>query len=658
MPTLDDFFAHVLSTNPFTDNRVNGPSADEVDVDRIHQPAFERLVVLARETRDGKGGLGAVLWGEAGIGKSHLLARLSRWANNGKQACFVYLHNLQASPDNLPRSLLKSVISILTRGRIDHFAATPLYRLVMTFLAESVDFDYQTEFRWRSAAKAYGRLVDCLSADDDARAALVDRTIYYVLFHFLRSAYLAHQAQDDERRARLAVYWLSGDYVDADEAKLLGLRPGAHAENPVGLVDSQQIKQVLVALARMALSWNRPFLLCFDQVDNLDTPQAAALARFLEALIDSSANLLVVVAGIQASLLQWRGSKVIQDSAWDRLAQFEIPLQRIRVDEGRAIVQARLQRFLQPFVELDAVKQRVRQDALFPLGKRWAQDSLENKVEVRPRDVVSWAREGWYRQQELLRRVGGAHWLTHWHEEPVVVSTLVPLTADQIQEAIDRQVAVKLAEHKAQRLAEPHTLGPNAENLAGLVYALLEPCVRRGLCHPVVGVERAVWESGKARPAHDLTMRRLHAGDDNETRVGVTLVTTSSATSAAAALRRLVQDDDGPDQVLLITDQRQPLPLASKGREYLEELVARGEQRFRHIVVSFDEYAELDALLAIIGLARSGDLEVELSGGQVRLVSEDETIASHARQRRYEGAAILRELLGGRMPLVSQAAQS
>ena len=75
-------------------------------------------------------------------------------------------------------------------------------------------------------------------------------------------------------------------------------------------------------------------------------------------------------------------------------------------------------------------------------------------------------------------------------------------------------------------------------------------------------------------------------------------------------------------------------------------------------MVNFDEYAELDALLAIIGLARSGDLEVELSGGQVRLLSEDETIASHARQRRYEGAAILRELLGGRMPLVSQAAQS
>ena len=70
-------------------------------------------------------------------------------AGGSGQALFVYLHNLQASPENLPRSLLKSVISILTRGRIDHFAATPLYRLVMTFLAESVDFDRRPDYPFR-----------------------------------------------------------------------------------------------------------------------------------------------------------------------------------------------------------------------------------------------------------------------------------------------------------------------------------------------------------------------------------------------------------------------------------------------------------------------------------------------------------------------------
>src|SRR5262249_34319209 len=121
---LEPFFAHLRSANPFTPNRVNGPSAADVDVPAIHQRPFERLTALAREARDEARGLGAVLWGEAGIGKSHLLSRLARWAERDKRGCFVYLQNLQANPDNLPRSLLKAVVSILTQGRQHSFHDT------------------------------------------------------------------------------------------------------------------------------------------------------------------------------------------------------------------------------------------------------------------------------------------------------------------------------------------------------------------------------------------------------------------------------------------------------------------------------------------------------------------------------------------------------
>ena len=77
---LQAFFDQVRSTNPFTDNRVNAPSDEAVDVPSLHGQAFERLTGLALEALAARRGIGVMLWGEAGIGKSHLLSRLDRWA--------------------------------------------------------------------------------------------------------------------------------------------------------------------------------------------------------------------------------------------------------------------------------------------------------------------------------------------------------------------------------------------------------------------------------------------------------------------------------------------------------------------------------------------------------------------------------------------------
>ena len=105
------------------------------------------------------------------------------------------------------------------------------------------------------------------------------------------------------------------------------------------MADNEQVKQVLVALSRLAAAAGRPFVLAFDQVDNLDDEQFAALARFLEALIDASPNLLAVTAGVQSTLVHWRQTQVIQHSAWDRLAQFEVGLQRLTAEQSRQLVQ-------------------------------------------------------------------------------------------------------------------------------------------------------------------------------------------------------------------------------------------------------------------------------------------------------------------------------
>ncbi len=404
---LSAFRVCLQASNPFLDNRINGPSRHDLDVLQLHQSACARLASLAEEALRARRGLGVLLWGEAGIGKSHVLSRLAR--STGERSCVVYLHNLQAAPEQLPRSLLRAVLSQLTFGRRKQFYGTQLFSLVHAAVLANLPAG-QRRFPWPTIQRAFDDWIDQLVRNDLPGSAPLDRLVYEVLFHFFRSVCEQRLQQGDGRAADLAVRWLAGEGLDSDEASLLELPPAPGRDEAVALFDTQQIKQVLVALTRLAGCQQRPFILAFDQVDNLDHEQFAALSRFLEALIDSSPNLLVITAGIQATLAGWREQRVIQDSAWDRLAQFQVPLHRISAEESEQIVRVRLQEFLRPFAALEPVAQRIQADPLFPLGEPWRRQFLHDRVDLRPRDVINWACEGWRQLQDRLRR-DTANWL-------------------------------------------------------------------------------------------------------------------------------------------------------------------------------------------------------------------------------------------------------
>jgi hypothetical protein len=644
-PTLDRFFERVRSDNPFAVNRVGVSTAGTEDAESVHRRAFARLLDLAERARQQRLGVGALLWGEAGIGKSHLLARLGRWAGQEqKQAVYVYLTNLQAQPEQLPRSLLRCVVSILTRGLTAHFYRAPLFYLINAALRQALH-DEGTRHFWPEAEAAYRKLVDELCDQSPGQAAVVDRQVYEVLFRFFRSAYLA-RAQSDDGVAALAVRWLAGDALDPDEAGKLGLAAGPRRE-PASLADDEQVKRVLIALAQLASHRRQPLLLCFDQVDNLEPEQFAALARFLHALLDSAANLLVVTAGVRETIARWQEQGVIQKSTWDRLAEHEIELQRVSVPEARQVVQARLQPFQEAFLSLGPVKNLVQKDYLFPLGEVWAGEFLGGKIEVRPRDVITWAREGWRRQQEAIEEQGGPAWLDGWESRTPPLPPPPKLSEAEIQRLIDDKVDQKLQEHRRQRLLEPQTLPPDADNLAGLLLGLLRRCVESRWFPSLAGVDRSRRPRYGPRPPYDLVLRQRPDRDGTETRTGLLCLVLSNRIAVAAFLRRLAEDDQPPECLVLVTDERRPLDPAARGQEYLDAVRRRYGTRFHDVELTFDEYAEVDALQAAIGLARSGDLEVELPGGVARRVSEQEVLDSHQRRGRYLAHRLLRLLLTG-----------
>lgn len=627
---LQDFAARLCVVNPFAVNRVDRLSGTEADVGSIHSGPFEAIVARAREAREQNRAIGAVVWGEAGAGKSHLLARLARWAGQDNHACFVYLHNLLADPERLPRYVLKYVVSYLTGGMAGPLDRTPLFRVLSAALVEALTRDgVSSDVTWPTAAASFDRLVNRIGAQDPTRAVLLDRDAYRVLFAFYRSVYMARR-QSSDGRAALAVRWLSGDALDPDEAGRLGLR--------AGVTDDQQVKQVLVALTQLAHQRRQPFLLCFDQVDNLGPERVATLAQFLHDLLDSAGNLVVVLSGVKHTLLGYARKRVIPEAAWHRLAQYQLDLPAVGKEEGRQILEARMERLLEPFVGVPEIKAALSHDSLFPLGRAWYQERTRDVIEVRPRRAIDWARERWEQQQGRLAREGAAAWLTTW--ERFGSGPAHPTR----EAAVDALVDAKFAALTARRAQEPHTLPPSPENLCGLTWTLLEQCRHLGQ-YPLRGLTREATKRNQ-RPAYDLILTWAGADGGMSTAV-VFFLGTASATSAAGSLRRLLTAtrDGKAAWLFLITEQRLPLDLGEAGKHYLERLSARAAPRFTHLKLTFEQYAQLDALQAVVGLARSGDLEVD---GEPRAVTEAEVIASHQRRGRYAAHPFLRELLGAR----------
>jgi hypothetical protein len=623
-----DFLAAVAHDNPFARQRVARAGSPAIDVPEIHAGPFLRLVELAKTARRENRAIGVTVWAELGAGKSHLLARLERWAADDFKACFVSPYALQVDADDqLARSVLRDVVAALTAGPGEAWHETPLYRLVQTFIATSMPAAARTR-SFREAEGHFHRLARTLGGEGRA----VRSPVWGVLFEFFRSAYLGHVGRGEGLTAGLAARWLSGDTLDPEESTALGLR-SAHGVGTV-LPNRAEVMKILAALGLIAAQSRRPVILAFDQIHTLSPGQISLLSKFLHELLDSSRNLLVVLSEVQDELLRLVERKVISPASWDRLGEYRIDLGRLTTAEGRQIVQARLDAFLRPFADVPEVQGHRERDPLFPLGSAWFADRLRELVDIRPRRLLQIASERWQQLQqsltdpEALRTwAGAAEGPQPRHVEP----------ARSPEEAIDAAVAAALTERLERHRQAPHKLPPNADNLRGLVEALLLAARDTdGIVPPV--------EAPKGG-AYDLLVRRPGAP------VGLVFLGTENANVVTHALRRLVEDEHPPAEVLLVTDARQPLALGkaprTAGRAYLQQVQDRTDSRFEHVELPFNDYAALEALDAVARQAAELDVGAPATGP----LRPRDVIASHLRSGRLTTHPLLGRLLAGPAPL-------
>jgi hypothetical protein len=411
--------------------------------------------------------------------------------------------------------------------------------------------------------------------------------------------------------------------------------PPADAANPL---DPAECVQTLAVLTQLARANGAPVVLCFDQINNLPREQIAEVSRLLHDLNDRLRNVLLILSEVQEELLKLTAAGVISQATWDRLSAHTVRLPRLTVPQGRQILEARLEAFLQQYEDVPDVSRQLKKDSLFPLGTGWFDERFRDITELRARHLIVIARERWLAVQKSLaaaadKRAG----LDRWPEIGSGEAIKKPVPAEQL---IDACVGKAIADRMARHDAAKHTLPPNADNLCGLVATLLDA--------GGVGLAIDRPKKGAKGPPYHCIVRRPKPGG-GETTTGVLAVSTGSATSVTATLAKLLGDRKPPDRVVLVTDERQPLAFSpnqkAQGRNHYAGL--KKEARFEHLTLPFPDYAMLEAL--DFYTRQASDLEVDVDG-RPRPLTRAEVVASYRRGKRFENHPLLGKLVAATSP--------
>ncbi len=617
--TADGFLAAVARQNPFSHHRVTAAGSQPADVASIHDAEFRKLTALARRAGEQNEAVGALVWGEAGAGKSNLLRRLGEWAGHGRAVVVPFL-DLYAAPDRLHRAVLNAVVSRLTNGFAAPWHDTPLYGLLNDMvMAAGMPFKTMADVHGH-----YNRLAVGLVAEAGGGPAAVTATT--ALYRFLRTALAVKTRRADPARPEAAARWLGGDALDAAEATAVGLRPADVAATP----DPAQCAAVLAVLAQLLRANGKPLILCFDQVHTLPPAQIESVLRLLHDLNDRLRNTLLVLSEVRAEFEKYGTNGMVTQATLDRLTANTVTMPRLSVAQARTILEARLVPFLQPFEGTPGVTPRLKQDTLFPLGSAWFADRFRDTVDLRPRRAIDAARRRWDELQESLAAAKDpAAWLAAWPPLDGPNPPPPPPDPESEEKLIDACVAEALDARLAKTLADQASLPPNKDNLRGLTEALL------------AGAGLAV-ETQAENATYDLLVRRPAVA-------GVTFITAGSTISVAGALRRMIEDGARPARVVLVTDARKKLAYGksgeAKGRLYYNEL--RGVAGFEHVDLLFPDYASLEALDAVA--RQAADLEIDTPAGKRRL-TKAEVFAAYRRQNRLVSHPLLGRFLGAESP--------
>ncbi|QDL08892.1 ATP-binding protein [Brasilonema octagenarum UFV-E1] len=332
MATIDEVIKKSL--NPF-DNQAAGNFWEEQEspptVESIHQKPLTQIKSLIAQISQDHQTRSLILYGDAGTGKTHFMGQIKEQLND--QAFFVYIEPFSQS-DRIWQHILRYTVDSLVNAPVGQ-ADSQLILWIKSCLSTIEKQLKSDQQKFINIIKGFFGKTDA-ERDRQLFIDILKKTIGTTGIYNANEFFGVLYDLTNPDLYSLACEWLKGDDLDEESLKKLRVKQS--------IDDEDKARGILGNFSKISAK-TQPIVLCFDQLDSIARLPDGSLD--LQALFNVNSTIyngkwkgFLIIISIRTST--WNeNSKRVQPSDLDR-ASIRIPLKRITLEEGEALLASRL----------------------------------------------------------------------------------------------------------------------------------------------------------------------------------------------------------------------------------------------------------------------------------------------------------------------------